>query len=96
MSGRILIIEDDPDIAESVSYNLKREGFKTDIAESGEKGYRLAIEGKSPPALIVLDLMLPGMNGTELCGRFRREPITAKTPCYMPADSRLGLATGFF
>jgi DNA-binding response OmpR family regulator len=80
MKERILIIEDDPDIAESVSYNLKREGYRTEIAESGEKGFRLALEGKSPPSLIVLDLMLPGMNGTELCGRFRREPVTAKTP----------------
>ena len=80
MTGRILIIEDDPDIAESVSYNLKREGFRTEIAESGEKGFRLAVEGKSAPALILLDLMLPGMNGTELCRRFRREPITEKTP----------------
>jgi len=80
MNERILIIEDDPDIAESVSYNLRREGFRTEIAESGEKGFRLAIEGKSPPAVIVLDLMLPGMNGTELCRRFRRDSVTAKTP----------------
>lgn len=80
MTGRILIIEDDPDIAESVSYNLKREGFRTEVAQSGEKGLRLALEGKTSPALIVLDLMLPGMSGTDLCRRFRREPATAKTP----------------
>src|SRR6187549_3054604 len=80
MSSHILIIEDDPDIAESVSYNLRREGFRTAIAESGEKGFRMALEGKAAPSLIVLDLMLPGMSGTELCSRFRREPATEKTP----------------
>jgi two-component system, OmpR family, alkaline phosphatase synthesis response regulator PhoP len=40
----------------------------------------MAIEGKTAPSLIVLDLMLPGMSGTELCSRFRREPVTEKTP----------------
>lgn len=80
MTERILIIEDDPDIAESVSYNLRREGFRTEIAESGEKGYRLAVQGKSAPSLIVLDLMLPGMSGIELCSRFRRDPVTENTP----------------
>ncbi len=80
MAGRILIIEDDPDIAESVSYNLRREGFRTEVAESGEKGFRLAAAGKSAPSLIILDLMLPGMSGIELCARFRRDPTTEKTP----------------
>ena len=100
MKERILIIEDDADIAEGVSYNLKRDGYRTEIAESGEKGFRLATEGKSPPSLIVLDLMLPGMNGTELCGRFRREPVTAKTPIIIltakasESDKILGLELG--
>ena len=78
MTGRILIIEDDPDIAESLRYNLDRAGMRTEIAESGEKGLRLALN--QAPALILLDLMLPGMSGTELCRRFRREPATEKTP----------------
>ena len=78
MTGRILIIEDDPDIAESLRYNLDRAGMRTEIAESGEKGLRLALN--QAPSLILLDLMLPGMSGTELCRRFRREPATEKTP----------------
>ena len=78
MTGRILIIEDDPDIAESLRYNLDRAGLRTVIAESGEKGLRLALN--QAPSLILLDLMLPGMSGTELCRRFRREPSTEKTP----------------
>jgi DNA-binding response OmpR family regulator len=79
----ILIIEDDADIAESLQYNFKREGFRPVIAESGEKGLRLALDEKNPPSLIILDLMLPGMSGMELCRRLRREPLTEKTPIIM-------------
>jgi DNA-binding response OmpR family regulator len=80
MKPTILIIEDDADIAESLEYNLKREGFETVTAESGEKGLRLATDGKSQPALILLDLMLPGMNGMELCEKLRSDPSTEKIP----------------
>ena len=83
MQQRILIIEDDADIAESLDYNFKREGFRTIIAESGEKGFRLATDKKAPPNLIILDLMLPGMNGMELCRKLRREPSTEKIPIVM-------------
>jgi len=100
MKGQILIVEDDPDIAESVEYNLRREGFKTQIAESGEKGYRLAVESGPAPSLIVLDLMLPGMSGMDLCRRLRREPLTEKTPIIIltakasEADKLQGLELG--
>lgn len=83
MLQQILIIEDDADIAESLHYNFKREGFKPMVAESGEQGLRLALDGKHPPALIILDLMLPGMSGMELCRRLRREPLTENTPIIM-------------
>ncbi|HXG84219.1 MAG TPA: response regulator transcription factor [Pyrinomonadaceae bacterium] len=83
MSNELLIIEDDPDIAESLQYNFKREGFRSTVAESGEKGLRLALDEKNPPSLIILDLMLPGMSGMELCRRLRREPQTEKTPIIM-------------
>ena len=83
MLQEILIIEDDADIAESLHYNFKREGFRPVVAESGEKGLRFALDEKNPPALIVLDLMLPGMSGMELCRRLRREPLTEKTPIIM-------------
>ena len=83
MLQEILIIEDDADIAESLQYNFKREGFRPVVAESGEKGLRLALDEKNPPALIVLDLMLPGMSGMELCRRLRREPLTERTPIIM-------------
>lgn len=83
MMLEILIIEDDADIAESLQYNFKREGFRPVVAESGEKGLRLALDEKHPPALIILDLMLPGMSGMELCRRLRRETLTEKTPIIM-------------
>ncbi len=83
MLQEILIIEDDADIAESLQYNFKREGFRTNVAESGEKGLRFALDEKNPPSLILLDLMLPGMSGMELCRRLRRESLTEKTPIIM-------------
>jgi two-component system, OmpR family, alkaline phosphatase synthesis response regulator PhoP len=98
MSQKILVIEDEADIAEGLRYNFVREGYEVQIAESGEKGLRLALE--STPSLIILDLMLPGMNGIELCRRFRKEPQTKKTPIIMltakvtESDKIQGLETG--
>lgn len=100
MQQNILIVEDDADIAESLNYNLKREGFRAAVAESGEKGLRLALDERTMPSLIILDLMLPGMSGIELCRRLRREPQTEKTPIIMltakagEADKIAGLDTG--
>lgn len=100
MSQNILIIEDEPDIAESLRYNFEREGFKVLIAESGEKGLRFALDEQISPSLIVLDLMLPGMSGLELCRRLRREPVARKTPIIMltakvtEADKIAGLELG--
>ena len=79
----VLIIEDDPDIAESLRYNLERDGLKTRIAGTGEAGLSAALDASNPPALIILDLMLPGMSGMDLCRRLRREPATRRTPIIM-------------
>lgn len=76
----VLIVEDDPDIAESVKYNLEREGLETVVAPTGEQGVVEGLNEKKPPLLIIVDLMLPGMSGIELCRRFRREPLTRRTP----------------
>lgn len=83
MQSTILIIEDDADIAESLLYNFRREGFRASVAESGEKGLRIALNEQTTPSLVLLDLMLPGMTGMELCRRLRREPLTEKTPVIM-------------
>lgn len=100
MKHYILIVEDEADIAESLRYNFEREGFKVKIAESGEKGLRMALDDNRPPSLLLLDLMLPGMSGVELCRRLRREPQAKKMPVIMltakasEGDKIEGLDTG--
>src|SRR5256714_12255866 len=79
----VLIIEDDADIAEGVRYSLEREGFAVRVALTGEQGLTAALDAQAPPSLIILDLMLPGMSGIELCRRLRREPATKRTPIIM-------------
>ena len=83
MARPVLIIEDDPDIAEGLKYNLEREGLTTVVALTGEQGLIEALNQRSPPILIILDLMLPGISGGELCRRLRREPQTRRTPILM-------------
>jgi len=83
MQRRILIVEDDADISESLKYNLEREGLTAITAATGEAGLAEALNERNPPLLIILDLMLPGMSGTELCRRLRREPATRRTPIIM-------------
>ncbi|HYY55820.1 MAG TPA: response regulator transcription factor [Pyrinomonadaceae bacterium] len=83
MPKPILIIEDDPDIAENIRYNLEREGLKVRVAETGEKGLAAALDAQEHPALVILDLMLPGMSGTDICRRLRREPATRRMPIIM-------------
>ncbi|MEK6334152.1 MAG: response regulator transcription factor [Acidobacteriota bacterium] len=80
MPKSALIIEDDADIAESVRYNLESEGFVATVAATGEQGLALALNSPAPPMVIVLDLMLPGMNGMELCRRLRKENQTRRVP----------------
>ena len=100
MSKRALIIEDDSDIAETVRYNLESEGFSTKVAHTGEEGLALALDPQDVPALIILDLMLPGMNGMDMCRRLRRENQTKRTPIIMltaktsEADRIAGLDLG--
>ncbi|MBA3321985.1 MAG: response regulator, partial [Pyrinomonadaceae bacterium] len=83
MAKPVLIIEDDPDIAEGLRFNLEREGLEARVALTGELGLAAALDARQPPSLIILDLMLPGMSGTELCRRLRREPATRRTPIIM-------------
>ncbi|MDI6731318.1 MAG: winged helix-turn-helix domain-containing protein [Candidatus Margulisbacteria bacterium] len=74
----ILIIEDERDIAESIEYNLVKEGFKVSKAFDGLTGLRFARE--KSPALILLDLMLPGMSGLDICKIIKKEEKTANIP----------------
>lgn len=82
MKKNIVVIEDDLDIAQSIRYNLEREGgFQVRIASTGETGLRSVLE--HPPSLIILDINLPLMNGFEICRRLRREETTSQIPIIM-------------
>ena len=94
----IVIVEDDEDIADSIRYNLEREGYRLRLARSGEDALGLILDRL--PNLIILDLNLPHMNGFELCRRLRAESSTARVPILMltarsdEADKVLGLNIG--
>lgn len=94
----IIIVEDDEDIADSIRYNLDREGFRVRLAVTGEEALSLIMNG--PPDLILLDLNLPGMNGFEICRRLRAEAATGRIPIVMltaradETDKVLGLNMG--
>lgn len=79
--NRILIIEDEKDLAELLSYNLEREGFRVTSAHDGLSGLEKA--RSELPDLILLDLMLPVMLGTEVCKALRKEAATARIPVLM-------------
>jgi DNA-binding response OmpR family regulator len=80
MTGPVLIIEDDPDLAEVLRYSLEKENLKTRVALTGEEGLAASLDKYNPPSLILLDLLLPGMSGIELCRRLRSESLTRTTP----------------
>lgn len=82
MAERILIVDDEPDIAATVAFNLEREGFTPITAHDGASAMA-ALQGDPPPDLVILDLMLPDMSGTEICRRIRQEPTTARLPVVM-------------
>lgn len=95
---RILVIEDEPDILEVIQYNLKREGYRVSSSENGIEG--LALATREAPDLILLDLMLPGLDGIEVCRRLRQDPVTRSIPIIMTTakseetDLVLGLGVG--
>jgi DNA-binding response OmpR family regulator len=72
VATRILIVDDEPNIVLSLEYLLRREGWETVVAEDGEAALQ-ALE-RSPPDLVVLDVMLPKLNGFEVCRRIRADP----------------------
>ena len=71
----ILIIEDEEDVVELLRYNLTREGFSVATATRGEDGLELVAQKR--PDLILLDLMLPGLNGLEVCRQLKKDPKTS-------------------
>ena len=81
MAGRVLVVEDEPDIRELLAFHLEREGFLVTRASTGGEGLRQA--RATPPDLVILDLMLPEMDGLEVCRRLRADAGTAALPVIM-------------
>ncbi|MBI2932807.1 MAG: response regulator [Planctomycetes bacterium] len=77
----ILVIDDEKDVVELVRHNLEKQGMDVVGAQDGESG--LAVAREHAPALIVLDLMLPGIDGLEVCRRLRADTRTARIPIIM-------------
>lgn len=79
--SKILIVEDDPDIRELLRFNLEKAGYTLFLAEDGEKV--LALARKHSPELILLDLMLPGVDGLEVCRTLKKDPELQRIPIIM-------------
>jgi two-component system alkaline phosphatase synthesis response regulator PhoP len=96
--AHILVVDDEPDLLELVQYNLIRSGYQVTCVTSGEEA--LARIRSNMPDLIVLDLMLPGIDGLDLCKMLKQEPQTAALPVVMltarteDADVVTGLEIG--
>lgn len=80
-TGPILIVDDEDDLRNLLDLNLRREGFETVLAATGAEALEKVAE--TPPSLIVLDLMLPDLPGTEVCRRVRSNPDLAGIPIIM-------------
>src|SRR3990170_1274474 len=81
MAAKILIVDDEQDILTLLEYNLEKAGFQVVSAEDGPEAIELAKRGK--PDLIILDIMLPSMEGTEVCKILKRESATSSIPVIM-------------
>jgi len=96
--GTILVIDDERDLIDLVRYNLEKEGFEVIAATDGQSG--LEVASKHAPDLVVLDLMMPGFDGLQVCQRLRADPRTARMPVIMltakatEADRIVGLELG--
>ena len=94
----VLVVEDDQDIAELVAHHLRKAGYASEILTSGSEVMPLVRE--RPPALVVLDLMLPGRNGLDVCRAIRTDPKTSGVPIIMltaktdETDRIVGLEVG--
>ena len=98
MDKKILVTEDDPSSLRLLVYTLQHEGYQVLTAANGLEGLKKALQEK--PDLVILDVMLPGMDGFDVCHRLRSEPQTAKTPIIMLSakgqemDKTTGLQVG--
>src|SRR5262249_14622160 len=80
-AGRILVAEDERDVAELIRYTLAKEGYEVLVVASGAEALRQAREAR--PDLLLLDLMIPQLNGWEVCRRLKQDPATRALPVIM-------------
>ena len=98
IAEKILIVEDDPSVLRATSYILEKEGYEVLTAQNGLEGLRKAKQDN--PDLLILDVMLPGIDGFEICHSLRAESQTAQLPILMfsakgqEADKATGLKVG--
>ncbi len=98
MASRVLVVEDEPDIRDLLVFHLERDGFQVTKCKSGPEALRLVRATR--PDLVLLDLMLPDMDGLEVCRRLRQDPTTQSVPIVMltarddEVDRVLGLELG--
>lgn len=98
MKAKVLVVDDEKDILDLVAYNLNKEGFETETSENGEEALRMIRKGRHD--LIILDLMLPGIQGMELCRILKTSDETFSVPIIMltakneELDKVLGLEMG--
>jgi DNA-binding response OmpR family regulator len=98
MANKILVVEDDMNALRLVTYALEQEGYETVTAKDGLEGLRQARD--ESPDLIILDVMLPGLDGYEVCHELRQQPETSIVPILMtsvkarPEDINIGLRLG--
>jgi DNA-binding response OmpR family regulator len=93
--ARVLVVDDEPVLADTIRYNLRREGYEVQVAGDGQEALRIA--QAAAPDLVVLDLMLPGLDGLEVCRQLRREstvPILMLTAKDDEVDKIVGLEVG--
>ena len=94
----VLVIDDEKDVLELLRYNLEKAGFEVVAARDGESGLQAAMA--APPEAILLDIMMPGLDGLAVCRRLREEPRTARIPIILltakagEADRVVGLELG--
>ncbi|MBN2081024.1 response regulator [bacterium] len=95
---KVVVIEDEANILEVIAYNLKRENYQVLVCQDGEEG--LSLVRREAPDLVLLDLMLPGLDGIEVCRRLKADPLTSDIPIVMvtakgeESDIVLGLGIG--
>src|SRR5436309_7142784 len=98
MCESVLVVDDDPDVARFVEVNLRSAGYEVTVASNGEEGFDKAVELR--PDLVLLDVMMPKLDGFEVAQRLRRDPRTSASSIIMltatalSSDKVLGLSAG--